>query len=85
MAYQCPTCGGPVERGSGRVAQQAAGLVGLLIYSAFAGFHCAKCGKVERSQFPPEVRSKMVRNSVLMVVGALVLLVAVGALLAILN
>lgn len=85
MAYQCPTCGGPAERGSGRVAQQAAGLVGLLLYSAFAGFHCTKCGKLECSSFPPEVRSKMTRNSALMVGGALVLLVAIIALMAALN
>lgn len=85
MAYACPTCGGPAEKGSGRVAQQAAGLVGLLIYSAFAGYSCAKCGKIERAQFPPEVRAKMLRNSVLMVVGAVVLLAALVGVLAALN
>lgn len=74
MAYQCPTCGGPAQRGSGRVAQQAAGLVGLLVYMAFAGYSCAKCGKIERAQFPPEVRATMTRNSVLMVLGAVALL-----------
>ncbi len=85
MAYQCPTCGGPAQRGGDRVAQQAAGLVGLLLSSAFAGYSCAKCGKIERASFPPEVRSKMARNSVLMVGGALVLLVALVGLMAALN
>ncbi len=57
----------------------------MLLYAAFAGFNCGKCGKIERSSFPPEVRSKMMMNSALMAVGALVLLIAVIALLAVLN
>jgi hypothetical protein len=59
--------------------------VGALLYAAFAGFNCVKCGKLERSSFPPEVQSQMTRNSALMGVGALVLLGAVLALLAALN
>lgn len=85
MAYACPTCGGPAERGSGRVAQQAAGLVGLLLYTAFAGYSCAKCGKIDRAQFPPEVRAKMTRNTILLVLGALALLAALVGVLAALN
>ena len=85
MAYACPKCGGAVQRGSSSVAQHAAGLVGALLYAAFAGFECAKCGKLERAAFPDEVRAKMTRNSVLLGVGALVLLVAVIAVLAALN
>ena len=57
----------------------------MLLYAAFAGFNCGKCGKIERSSFSPEVRSKMMMNSALMAVGALVLLIAVIALLAVLN
>jgi hypothetical protein len=57
----------------------------MLLYAAFAGFNCAKCGAVERSSYPPEVRSKMMMNSALMVVGAIVLLIAVVALLVALN
>lgn len=57
----------------------------MLLYAAFAGFSCGKCGKLERSAFPPEVQSKMLLNSALLGVGALVLLVAVLGLLAALN
>ena len=85
MSYACPKCGGPAQRGTSAVAGQAAGLVGILLHAAFAGFNCAKCGKLERSMFPDEVRSQMTRNSALLGVGALVLLVAVIALLAALN
>ena len=85
MSYACPKCGGPAERGSSSVAGHAGGLVGMLLYAAFAGFHCVKCGKLERSAFPDEVQSQMTRNSMLLGVGALGLLVAVIALLAALN
>ena len=85
MSYACPKCGGPAQRGSSSAAGHAGGLVGMLLYAAFAGFNCAKCGKLERSSFPPEVQSQMTRNSALMGVGALVLLVAVLGLLAALN
>lgn len=85
MAYQCPTCGGPAERGSGRVAQQAAGLVGLLVHAAFAGYSCAKCGKIAKAQFPPEVQATMTRNSILLVLGAVALLGLVVVVLVALN
>ncbi len=57
----------------------------MLLYAAFAGFNCAKCGKLERSSFPDEVQSQMTRNSVLMGFGALVLLVAVLGLIVAIN
>ena len=85
MSYACPKCGGPAQRGSNSAAGHAGGLVGMLLYAAFAGFNCGKCGKIERSSFSPEVRSQMMRNSALMAVGAAILLVAVIALLAVLN
>ena len=81
MAYQCPRCGGNVARGGSSGAAYGGGAVGALIASAFAGFHCIKCGKIARSEFAPDVRSKMFMNSVLMIVGAIVLLIAVIALL----
>ena len=59
--------------------------MGALLYAAFAGFNCLKCGKLERSAFPPEVQSQMTRNSALLGGGALVLLVAVLGLLAALS
>jgi len=85
MSYACPKCGGPAQRGSSSAAGHAGGLVGMLLYAAFAGFNCNKCGKLERASFPPEVQSQMTRNSALMGVGALVLLVAVLALIAAIN
>lgn len=83
MAYPCPKCGGPTQRSSSRTAQAAGGLVGALLYMAFAGFNCVKCGALERASFPDEVRSKMMLNSVLMIVGAIALLIAVVALIAV--
>ncbi|MGV3619362.1 MAG: hypothetical protein ACO1OB_01020 [Archangium sp.] len=85
MAYPCPKCGGPTERSSSRTAQAAGGLVGALLYMAFAGFNCVKCGALERSAFPDEVRSKMMLNSVLMIFGAIVLLIAVIVLIVATN
>ncbi|PZR17576.1 MAG: hypothetical protein DI536_04485 [Archangium gephyra] len=57
--------------------------MGALLYMAFAGFNCVKCGALERASFPDEVRSKMMLNSVLMIVGAIALLIAVVALIAV--
>lgn len=85
MAYKCPKCGGPASRNSSDTAQRAAGLVGALIYLAFAGLSCAKCGKLARADFPDEDRATMTRNSVFLFIGALVLLAACIALLAALN
>ena len=85
MSYACPKCGGPAERGTSSAAGHAGGVVGMLLYAAFAGFNCGKCGKLERSAFPDEVRSQMTRNSAMLGVGALVLLAAVIALLAAMN
>lgn len=84
MAYACPKCGGSVQRGSSAAAQHAAGLVGALIYAAFAGFNCLKCGKLARTDFPDEDRATMMRNSVLLGVGGIVLLVVcIGVLIAV--
>ena len=85
MSYQCPKCGGVASRAHSSTAQHAAGLVGALIYMAFAGLSCAKCGKLQRSEFSDEDRSTMARNSVLLVVGALVLLVACIGLIVAIN
>jgi hypothetical protein len=56
-------------------------LVGALIYSAFGGFECPSCGKIPRREFPKEVQSQMMMSSLMMVVGAVVLVVAVIGLL----
>lgn len=85
MAYPCPKCGGPTERKSSSTAQAAGGLVGALLYMAFAGFNCVKCGAIARADFPSEARTKMAINSALMVVGAIVLLIVLIAILAAIN
>ena len=75
MAYQCPRCGKPVQRGHSTSAQVAAGLVGALFYAAFGSFMCPTCGKIPQREFPPADRNKMMMHSALMVIGAVVLAV----------
>jgi len=77
MAYKCPRCGEPVQRGYSSSAQMTAGLVGALFYAAFGSFQCKKCGKIARNEFSPTDRTKMSIFSILMVIGAVVLLVVV--------
>jgi len=77
MAYKCPRCSQPVQRGYSSTAQVAAGLVGALFYAAFGDFQCAKCGKIANHEFPPEVRTKMTMMSLILVVCAIA--VAIGA------
>jgi hypothetical protein len=55
----------------------AGGLVGALFYAAFGSFECKNCGKIATSEFPPEVRDKITRDSVLLAVGAVALLILV--------
>jgi len=77
MAYQCPRCGGKVQRGSSTTATAGAGLVGALFYAAFGSFQCPKCGKISGSEFPPEARTKMLLGSMAMVAGAIILVIFV--------
>ena len=81
MAYECPRCGGAAQRGSGN-AGSSFGLVGMLFAGAFGGFSCAKCGSIQKSEFPPETQSRVTANSFFMVIGAVVLAVACLALMA---
>ena len=74
-----------MQRVGNSAAGATGGLVGVLLATAFASFHCAQHGAIARSQFPPEVRSKMMLNSVLMVIGAIVLLVVVIGIIAAVN
>jgi len=83
--YQCPRCNGPVSRGGTGAVSRHFGLVGALIGLAFAGFACGKCGSIPRSEFPDEVRAKMGRNSVFMVVGAIAVFIAAIAVVVALN
>ena len=77
MAYMCPRCGGALARSAGSAARYGGGLVGVMLQAAFAGLSCAACGPIEKNELSSEDRSTMLRNSALLVVGALVLLVAV--------
>ena len=81
MAYECPRCGKAVQRGSSTTAGVAGGLVGALVFAAFASFQCESCGKIPMKEFPPEVRSKARLSSLAMVAGAIVLLILLISLL----
>jgi hypothetical protein len=56
-------------------------MVGMLLFSAFSGFSCRKCGKIPKSEFPPNVQAKMTAGTVIMAVVAVVLLVTCVVLL----
>jgi hypothetical protein len=66
-----------VQRGYSGKAQMAAGLVGAAFYAAFGAFNCKKCGRIPRSEFPPEVRTKMAMGTFLLIVVGVALLVGV--------
>ena len=85
MAHSGPRCGEPVKRKGSAVAGATGGLVGALLGSAFGGFECENCGKIPRKEFPPEVRQKMMLNSLLMIAGAIVLFVVVVILIAVIQ
>jgi len=82
MAYKCPRCGGPVQRGYSSSAQIAGGLVGAMFYAAFGAFTCEKCGKITRSEFSAEDRNKMTLYSGLLIIGAVALAIVVIVLVA---
>jgi hypothetical protein len=73
MAYQCPRCGGNVQRGYSKKAQVAAGLVGALFYAAFGPLQCQHCGEIPRDEFPTTDRTKMASMTFLMVAGGVAL------------
>ena len=81
MAYQCPRCGGPVQRGASTTAHVAGGMVGALLYAAFGSFRCKKCGSIEKREFSPEVQQKMMLGSFALIGGAVILLALVVSLL----
>lgn len=85
MAYTCPRCGAPVQRGTSSSAQIAAGLVGALFYAAFGAFQCKTCGKIAKSEFSTEDQAKMTTGSVLMSLGAVGLLVLCIVLLGLMK
>lgn len=77
MAYSCPRCGRPVQRGRSKAAGFAGGIAGALIFAAFGSFQCQGCGKIPMNEFPAEVRTKARLGSLAMVGGALLLIVLV--------
>ncbi len=81
MAYPCPRCGQEVEQNSNRLAMVLGGVVGAMLFSAFASYNCWQCGPISRDEFPPEVRSKMAVGSVALVVAAVMLVVVVIAVI----
>ena len=85
MAYDCPRCGGAVQRGTSTTAGFAGGAVGALLYSAFGSFQCKKCGRIAKREFAADVQRQMTLGSVTIVVVALVLLIGAIWLLIILS
>jgi hypothetical protein len=85
MAYKCPRCGGPVQRGSGTAAGVTGGAVGAMLYAAFGPLLCKDCGTVSRSEFPAEDRRRMLLGSIGLVLTVVVLLVALLVLLVLLS
>ena len=76
MNYTCPRCGKPVEQRR----DTTAGLVSALLHFAFGSFQCKNCGTIPLSEFPAEVRSKVILAPVLLVVGAIaVVIVSISA------
>lgn len=83
--YSCPTCGTALTRQSNNAAGATGGLVGVLLSIAFASYHCTQHGQIARSQFPSEVRTRMMINTLALVFGAIVLLIAVVAFIIAIN
>ena len=87
MAYHCPRCKAEgtdteVQRNSNF---RGGGLIGMLIVMAFSGFACPTHGPIPRSEFAPEDRGAMIRNSILMVVGAIVVFILLIVFLVAVN
>ena len=81
MAYQCPRCGGFVQRGSSKTAGVAAGLVGQMIFAAFGSFQCRNCGPIAMDEFPTHVQNRMTLGSIVLVITATALFAGVIMLL----
>ncbi|MGA2586905.1 MAG: hypothetical protein ABSF88_07790 [Candidatus Aminicenantales bacterium] len=77
MAYKCPRCGEPVQRGRSTSGQLAAGVVGAMFFAAFGAFKCKNCEKIPRSEFPAEVRQKISTGTFILVVSGIALIFVV--------
>jgi hypothetical protein len=71
MNYTCPRCGKPVERRR----DTTSGLVSALLHFAFGSFQCENCGTIPLSEFPAEIRSRVILASALLVVSAIAVVV----------
>jgi len=71
MNYTCPRCGKPVERRR----DTTAGLVSALLHFAFGSFQCENFGTIPLSEFPAEVRSRMIRAAAFLIVGGIAVVV----------
>lgn len=56
--FVCPICGGVLQRGYSGTAGLAGGMVGGLLFAAFASLECPKCGKVPSRMLPRDLRQE---------------------------
>jgi hypothetical protein len=88
-AVPCPYCGSPTQTSSGSGgagAGAAGGIVGALLYHAFAAKHyCAQHGEIRRDAFQPQHKSMIIVRKLALVLSAITVLVGVIVLLAIFN
>jgi predicted RNA-binding Zn-ribbon protein involved in translation (DUF1610 family) len=75
MAILCPRCGQQKlqRRAAGRGAMMF-GVVGALFAAAGAPYVCPACGEIPPDALPPEVRTRRLVNSLIMILVALGLL-----------
>jgi hypothetical protein len=85
VAYTCPRCNGPVTRAHRSGCLFGGGVVGWLLAAAFAPMTCRQCGDIPSHEFPPEARNRMTMNTVMLVVGAVLLLAVVIGGIVLLN
>lgn len=76
MAYPCPHCNQPVRRAPAAGGWESGGFLGWLLSAAMADFDCARCGKILREEFSPEVQQQMARGSYSIVLFGAVLAMA---------
>ena len=75
--FVCPICGGVLQRGSSTTAGLTGGMVGGLLYAAFASLECPKCGKVPSKMLPRDIRHEHWVVSFFLAACAAVLLIVV--------
>lgn len=85
MAYKCPRCGDPVQRGTSGAAAAGGGAAGALLAAAFGSFQCKNCGAIPRREFSPADRRSMTLGSVGLVFAALVLIGVVIVVIVLVN